>query len=233
MKEILLNFVNTHKYKIIVIGLLILSLLVNVFSIKSCVNFSTLNKHNIEALTDSIHYYKSKTGEIIASKKILEGDLSTLKLANDSLYYVIKDMKVKDPSSVVYIKTVVDNLPQDTIWNTDTIIPNIYIQKSFAFNNDYRTLEGIVSVNDSTLALNIQEDKTYVDYILAVEDNTVKLKSNNPYVKFNEVQGITIPKQKHGNWGFTIGPAIFTGVNTSGKFTAGAGVSCTWGYRIK
>lgn len=233
MLDFILRFWGKYKYKLIICILLILSLCVNIFSIKSCSNFRDLNKHNIEALTDSIHYYHSKTGELVASKKILEGDLYTLKIANDSLYRAIKDMKVSDPSTVVLVKSTVDNVPQDTIWNTDTIIPNLNIERSFAFNNEYRSLEGKVSVNDSTLGLNFQKDQTYVDYILAVENGTVVIKSSNPHVKFTEIEGITIPKQKHKNWGLTIGPAIFTGINTSGKFTAGAGVSVVWGYRIK
>lgn len=230
MKELILKF----KYKIVIGLLLIASLVINVFAIKSCSKQQDLNNNNIIALTDSIHYYKSKTGELVASKRLLEGDLSTLKLANDSLYRTIKDMKVKDPSSVVYIKSVVDNAPKDTVWSTDTVINNFNIKKEFAFNNEYRSLEGNVFATDSTLGLNILKDQTYVDYVLAIEDNTVKVKSSNPYVSFNEIQGITIPKPKHKNWGFTVGPAVYGGVNPfTGKLNYGVGISLTWGYRIK
>ena len=233
MLDFILRFWEKYKYKLIICILFILSLCINVFSIKSCSNYRDLNTHNIESLSDSIHYYRSKNGELVASKKLLEGDLSTIKIVNDSLYRAIKNMKISNPSTVVSIKTTVDNVPQDTLWNTDTIIQNLNIERSFAFNNEYRSLEGKISVNDSTLGLNIQKDQTYVDYILAVENSTVVIKSSNPYVKLTEIEGITIPKQKHKNWGLTVGPAIFTGINTSRKFTVGAGVSVVWGYRIK
>lgn len=230
MKELMLK----HKYKIIIGLLLVVSLLINVFSIKSCSNNRDLNNNNIIALSDTIEYYKTKNGELVASKTLLEGDLTTLRVANDSLYNTIKDMNVKELSSVVYIKTTIDNGRKDTVWGTDTVVPNLNISKKFAFNNKYRSLEGSVYATDTTMGLNIMKDQTYVDYVLAVEDNIVKVKSNNPYVKFNEIQGITIPKQKHGAWGFSIGPAVFGGYNpVAGKTTWGIGASLVWGYRIK
>ena len=124
-----------------------------------------VNNNNIIALTDSIHYYKTKNNELVASKVLLEGDLSTLQLANDSLYNALKEMNVKDPSSVVYITSVIDNPQNDTIWTTDTIISNFNINKTFAFNNKYRSLEGNIFANDTTIGLNISKDQTYVLYI--------------------------------------------------------------------
>lgn len=220
-------------YKLSTIAL-VLSIVINVFAIKRCSANKEQNNNNIIALTDSIHYYKTKNGELVASKVLLEGDLSTLKLANDSLYTVIKNMGVKDPSSIVYITSVIENTQNDTIWTTDTIIPNFNITKNFAFNDKYRTLEGNVFANDTTIGLNITKDQTYVDYLLAVEDNMVKVKSSNPYVKFNEISGIAIPNQKHKAWGLTIGPAIYGGINPiNGKTNWGVGVSVVYGLRIK
>lgn len=234
MKELILSFFNNHKYTIIMAILCILSLLTNVFTIKSCSNYHDLNNNNIKALTDSIHYYKTKHGEIVATKLLLEGDLSTLKIANESLYNVVKDMKIKDPETIVEVKTIVDNAPKDTVWSTDTVIPNLNISKQFAFNNDYRCLEGNVFANDSTLGLNITKDQTFVDYVLAVEDNTVKIKSSNPFVKFTEIQGITLPKQKHKTWGLTIGPGVYYGINPiTHKMDWGIGISAVYGLRIK
>lgn len=234
MKQLILTFLSNYKYKLIVGFILIASLLLNVFAFKSCSNYRDLNNNNLIALSDSIHYYKTKTGELVANKRLLEGDLKTLKIVNDSLYTVVrKDMNVKNPSSVVYVETSIINQPKDTVWSTDTVLENVNITKDFAFNNEYRSLEGNVFVADSTLGLHITKDQTNVDYILAIEDNTVKIKSSNPYVKFNEIQGITIPKPKHKTWGFSVGPAVFGGTDINGKFTYGAGVSIVYGYRIK
>lgn len=234
MKEKILSFWNTYKYQLISVLLLILSICINIFAIKSCSSYRSQNNNNIIALTDTIHYYKTKNGELVATKLLLEGDLSTLKIANDSLYNIVKDMNVKDPSSIIYIESIVEHPVKDTLWTTDTIIPNLNISKQFSFNDKYRSLEGNVFANDTTLGLNITKDQTYVDYLLAIEDNTVKLKSSNPYVTFNEITGITIPKQKHNTWGLTIGPAIYGGINpTNGKANWGIGVSLVYGLRIK
>ena len=223
-----------NKYKILFTFALILSVCINIFTIRKCSSNKEANNNNIIALTDSIHYYKTKNDELVAFKVLLEGDLSTLQLANDSLYNALKEMNVKDPSSVVYITSVIDNPQNDTIWTTDTIISNFNINKTFAFNNKYRSLEGNVFANDTTIGLNILKDQTYVDYLLAIEDNIVKVKSSNPYVKFNEISGITIPEQKHKTWGLTIGPAIYGGINpVNGKPNWGVGVSLVYGLRIK
>ena len=81
---------NISKKTLLYIGILTISLIINIFAIRSCLDNKELNKNNIIALTDSIKYYKTKTGEIVASKTLLEGDLKTLKIVNDSLYNVIK-----------------------------------------------------------------------------------------------------------------------------------------------
>lgn len=223
-----------NKYKILFVFALILSICINIFTIRKCSSNKEVNNNNIIALTDSIHYYKTKNNELVASKVLLEGDLSTLQLANDSLYNALKQMNVKDPSSVVYITSVIDNPQNDTIWTTDTIISNFNINKTFAFNNKYRSLEGNVFANDTTIGLNILKDQTYVDYLLSIEDNIVKVKSSNPYVKFNEISVITIPEQKHKTWGLTIGPAIYGGINpVNGKLNWGVGVSLVYGLRIR
>lgn len=233
MIEKIITYIYEHKYIIISILVLMLSVIINVVSIKSCSKYYDLNNSNIEALTDSISYYKDKNGNLIASKKILEGDLSTLKIANDSLYDVIKKMNVKDPSSIIHVNGTIENPSNDTIWKIDTIY-NINLSKDFNFNNEFRILEGNVYFKDSLLGLNICKDNIYLDYTLVIEDNIVKINTNNPYVKFNRIEGITIPKPKHKAWGLTIGPAIYGGINPfTKKFDYGIGISLVYGYRIK
>lgn len=212
----MINFLKTYKTNFILGLLLVLSILLNGYVIKSCSDTKSQLNNNIIALTDSIKYHKTKTGEVYVSKTLLDGDLSTLKLVNDSLAQVIKDMRISDPSSVVYINNIIENEVHDTTWiaKIDTLHPSV--QKDFAFNNEFRVLEGNVSYADSTLGLHINKDLIYFDYIMAIENNKVYLKSNNPYVKFNEVQGITIPKAKP-KWSLGIGPHIGYGYDFVAK----------------
>lgn len=222
------------SFKQLIIGIIITLLTaLCCFSIKSCRDYKNQGKQNVLALTDSIHYYKTKNGELVATKELLNGDLSVLKLANDSLYSVIKDMKLKNPTSVVYINSEIDNGIKDTIWHyaVDSITKTINVQKQFAFDNEFRTLEGIVSVNDTTIGLNIEKDKVYFDYTVAIEDSKVYLKSNNPYIKFNEITGITIPSPKKKHFGLTIGPSVWYGYDFVAKKSGyGIGVSATIGW---
>ena len=225
------DYLLKHKAIIITALALIVSLLINIFAVRSCSKFSDLNNHNVKALTDSIHYYQDKSGKLVATKLLLEGDMKTLKIANDSLYKVIKDMKLNNPTTVVYVDGEIVYEPQDTVWRTDTIIDNLHLHKNFAFNNDYRALEGYVEANDSTIGLNIQKDQVYFDYTVAVEDSKVYIKSSNPYVQYKEITGITLPTPKRKKWGLGIGPQIGYGYDLQNKHLGpfiGIGVSLNY-----
>ena len=239
MIENLKTYIKKYLDRILVfIGfLLMLSLLIT--SIKSCQDYKDRNNNNVVALTDSIKYYKTKYGEVYVSKTLLEGDLNTLKIANDSLYQTIKDMKLNKPTSVVYIDNTIDNGAKDTLWTIPQIpsqIDSVFypmITKRFEFNNKYRELEGKVTIKDSTMNLNIEKDKVFVDYTLAIEDNKVYVKSNNPYVQYNTIQGIQLPKQKKRWTTLIIGPSISYGYDFKSKtFGPSINLSLTYGLDL-
>ena len=52
-----------NKYKILFVFALILSVCINIFTIRKCSSNKEVNNNNIVALTDSIHYYKTKNNE--------------------------------------------------------------------------------------------------------------------------------------------------------------------------
>lgn len=232
---------NKYKYNII-FGLISLILFICLCSaVRSCNKYKDWNNNNVVALTDSIKYYKTKTNEVYVSKTLLEGDLNTLKLVNDSLVQTIKDMKIKNPSTVVYIDNTIDNGQKDTSWTIpplptsefDTIVNYPMITKKFNFNNKYRQLEGNVTLNDTTMKLNILQDKVFLDYTLAVEDNKVFVKSSNPYVQYNKIQGLTIPQPKKRTFSLVIGPSINYSYDfNTKKFGPSAGISATYGLDI-
>lgn len=234
-------YINRYLIGIIVfIGFLML-LSISIASMRSCQDYKDRNNNNVVALTDSIKYYKTKCGEIYVSKTLLEGDLNTLKLVNDSLYRTIKDMKLNKPTSIVYIDNTIDNGSKDTSWvippipSTGDSLSVVYpmITKNFEFNNKYRELEGDVTIKDSTLNLNITKDKVFVDYTLAIEDNKVYVKSNNPYVQYNTIQGIQLPQPKKRWTTLVIGPAIGYGYDFNNKgFGPYVGVNLTYGLDL-
>ena len=225
------------KYKpVIILGLVSVILLISlVFSIRSCNEYKNMNNNNIVALTDSIRHYKTKNNELYVSKTLLLGDLSTLKLVNDSLVNVVKEMGIKNPAQVIYIDNTIDAGEKETTWVVKPEISEVYpnLEKKFAFNDKYRELEGTVSLKDSLLGLNIEKDKVFFDYTLAVEGTTVYVKSNNPYVQYNKIQGITIKDYKKQKTSLVIGPSITYGYDLPNKkFAPTIGVSATWGLNI-
>ena len=198
------------KYAVNII-LTIIVIILLVFIASQCNNIRKtriINENNITALTDSISYYKDKNGQLVAEKTLLAGDMNTLKLANEDLYKQIEDMKLHNPQQVVYVETEIINEVHDTTWiieNNDSII-----NKYFDFSNQWRTLNGYVQLKDKDLNLSIQEDKVLVNYVLAIKDNKAYITSDNPYVQYNEIQGLTIPKT-HKNFSIGIGPSISYG----------------------
>lgn len=194
---------------ILILGvLLVASVIFGVNQFMDKRNWKKINDNNITALTDSVKFYKGKNGELVAEKTLLLGDMNTLELANKELADKIEDMKLHNPQQVVYVETEIINEVHDTAWiiqDTDTLI-----KKDFDFSNQWRTLNGFVQLQDKDLSLSIQEDKVLVNYVLAIKDNKVYLTSDNPYVQYNEIQGITLPKTRK-NFSIGVGPAISYG----------------------
>ena len=222
MKEFI-ALIKKYKTQIILGALLFLAVLFGINQTVAKRNVIRQNDNNIVALTDSIHYYQGRNGELIAEKTLLLGDMHTLELANAELAQTIEDMKINNPQQVVYIETEIINEVHDTTW---MIEPNdTLIQKAFDFSNQWRVLNGSIKLQENNLSLNIDNDKVFANYTLAIKDNKVYLASDNPYVQYNEIQGITLPKTKK-NFSLGVGPTISYGYDFQHKnFAPVVGVS--------
>ena len=222
----LIEFLKSIKIHLIYISIIILLLFGLSISIKSCQQNKQLYGNNITALVDSISYYKAKNGKLVASKSLLEGDISLLKKTNLELKNELNSMKVKNPEQVVKIVTESINTPLDTVWVIDSKDANI--TKQVEFTDNYRSLVGDVYLKDDILGLNISKDEVYANYTLAIKDNKVYITTNNPYIKISDIQGITIPtpKTKH----FYLGPSINFGYDLiQNKPTFNVGISIGYG----
>lgn len=222
----LIEFLKSIKIHLIYISIIILLLFGLSISIKSCQQNKQLYDNNITALVDSISYYKAKNGKLVASKSLLEGDISLLKKTNLELKNELNSMKVKNPEQVVKIVTEYINTPLDTVWVIDSKDANI--TKQFDFTDNYRSLVGDVYLKDDILGLNISKDEVYANYTLAIKDNKVYITTNNPYIKISDIQGITIPtpKTKH----FYLGPSINFGYDPiQNKPAFNVGISIGYG----
>ena len=221
--QMVLTFVRNHKRIFIEVFSVVAFFVFITLSINKCTYYKNVNDKNIISLTDSVNYYKGKYGNEVAKKTMIETDCKNLQIINDSLYRMIQSMQVKKPDIVIGGSTSIDNGKHDTVWvPTVTEITSKNIYRKFDFSNQYRELTGNVSYTNDTLGLYIEKDIMQFKYALAVKDNVVYMTSDNPYVKFNSITGLKIPKQKKEKK-FGIGPSVFGGYSNKG-FVYGIGI---------
>ena len=222
------NIWNKYKSQII----LVLCLLVCIFFlIRSCEN-NLANKriydNNVKALTEQIQTWETKTGDLVAEKTVLEGDVKLLKQTNEELYEQVKKLKAR-PKEVVYIETEIINEVHDTTF----IVDSNYIKKYFDFSDQWRTLTGFVEYNNPNLNLTFTKDITKADFTVAIRDSKVYITSNNPHIVYNDIQGVVLPK-KEPIFTISTGPSFSAGYGLINKnFDFYAGWSVIIGYNIK
>ena len=227
--QMVLTFVRNHKRILIEVFSVVAFFVFITWSINKCTYYKNVNDKNIIALTDSVNYYKGKYGNEVAKKTMIETDCKNLQIINDSLYRMIQSMQVKKPDIVIGGSTSIDNGKHDTVYiPTVTEITSKNIYRKFDFSNQYRELTGNVSYTNDTLGLYIEKDRMQFKYALAVKDNVVYMTSDNPYVKFNSITGLTIPKQKKEKK-FGIGPSLFGGYSNKG-FVYGIGIGLQYNF---
>lgn len=180
---------------------------------------------NISALTDSLKVYKTKSGALAAEKTLYVGRYSDLKRINDSLYAAVEDMGVKKPNAVVGTIVRVINPQRDTVWHYEKTIEDdtTTYRNMFDFSDKWRILQGSVSYNKDSMRMHVDKDAVNFKYALAIKDNKVYMKSDNPYVKFDDATGLVIPKPKKKHWG--IGPTISYGYDAiNNRMSANIGI---------
>lgn len=225
--------IKTHAIYILIICLLCGALCI---SINKCSSTSGEYKHNIEALKDTIRYYQDKNGNLVATKLAFESDINTLKVLNEDLYNQIDSMKLNPNvvNQIIYVGGEIENPQNDTsfVVNPDTLSKGF--TKDFEFNNKYRVLEGNVDYHADSLGVHITKDITYFDYTVVMDDDArIYVKSTNPYVKYNEITGFTVPQPKRQWTTFVIGPSIGYSYDIQHhKFGPTVGLQLTWGLNL-
>jgi len=207
-------------------------ILLGIFLMKSIEN-NMHTKHeyenNVIALTSELETWKTKTGELVAEKTILLGDIDLLKQTNEELYDQVKKLKAR-PKEVVYVQTEIINEVHDTTYVMD---PGVnYMKQNFDFSNQFRTLTGFIEYNKPNLNLSFTQDIVKADFTVAIKDSKVYVTSNNPYIQYNDIQGVTVPHYKP-KWSIGIGPALGGGFGLINKqFDFYAGISINLNYNF-
>ena len=180
-------------------------------SVQRCSTIKHQYKNNIAALTDTIHYYKAENGQLVATKLAFETDIKDLEMLNAALCEELDNLNAKyDLVSGTHFGGVVEYEVHDTTYVVEHDTIQNGFTHDFAFNNEFRTLEGNVNYKNDTVGVKINKDEMYFDYTVAMDEkNNIYITSKNPYVKYNEITGFQVPKQKQKRW--FIGPAINVG----------------------
>jgi len=225
--QIIKQYWNKYKSQII----LILALLVSVFFlIRGCekqISNKKIYDNNVKALTEEVQTWKTKAGDLVAQKTVLQGDIDLLKLTNEDLYNQVKSLKAR-PKEVVYVETEIINEVHDTTF----VIDSTYAKKNFDFSNKFRKLSGFVEYKQPNLNLSINQDIVYANFTVAIKDSKVYVTSDNPFIQYNDIQGVVIPKSEP-RWTLAVGPSFSAGYDPINKKPAIlVGASVVFGYNV-
>ena len=240
MKDFFKGFWEENKKDIIQVLIMVILFVWALLSMQRCstmkLNYETA-QNNIVALTDSIEYYECKTGELVAQKTILTGEIKDLKESHskelNALYNDLNSMKRKNAQLAAQIKGFIDNPVKDTIWKYDTIKFTQSLIQPFDFSDKWRTLSGNITLDDDTMCLNIKEDQVFFDYTVAIENGCIYIKSDNPYVKYDYITGIRGRQKKPKRWniGLQAGFGFQYGMlNKTIDVGPYLGIGISWGF---
>ena len=240
MKDLLKTLWTNNKKDILQVLVMVILFVWALISMQRCSvlkhNYDTV-QNNIVALTDSIEYYECKTGELVAQKTMLIGEIKDLKESYSKelncLYDDLNSMKRKNAQMAAQLKGFIDNPVKDTIWKYDTIKFEKSLIQPFDFSDKWRILSGNITLKDDTIGLNIKEDQVFFDYTIAIEDGCIYIKSDNPYVKYDYVTAIQEQQKKPNHWniGFQAGFGFQYGMfNKTIDVGPYLGVGVSWGF---
>ena len=209
--------------------------------------------NNTYALTDSLHHYHDKFGNVIAEKHALqltqeqmEQTISVLKKKNtEYVAYINANINLKD---TVYIETIIRDVVVDTLSKTES--GTLHLEKNDTFNKSRRYISASIPyttsypsnlvINDATFTL-IQD--IYVEGTITrnykTKETMFYLKSDYPGLVFNSGNAIVatngkqydLEMRKKNGIGLAVGPSI--GIfydNHTQSLKPAFGLSLTIGY---
>lgn len=216
------TFIIKNKVKILVSTILIL--LFFLYRSNNKLN-SYKNKADNELVIrlDSVKYYKSKLGQLVASNKVLSTSQQDFKkgyyIKDDSLNDIMKKFKKIKSSVIIKTQTVIKEIK---VPYKDTI--PFSFKKEFKFQNPFYNINGISTHKGVTINnLNIS---TTLRQVTGVKTNwfkktiTTDVSSSNPFVKIKDIHSQTIEIKKR-----RIGLGLFTGYDYTLKPTIAIGLS--------
>ena len=185
------------------ISYLAIALLV-LFLIGQCKRVGELNSDiaKLETYKDTVKFYKSKSGRLIAYNDALVVDRRALEKVKDSLMEEIKDLNIKKPDVIVRWRTRVEIDTQYVPFDVEIPCEKDFMA-NFKFEDKWLSFDGDVSRSGVRMNnISLDNDLTFVvgekkNGLFKRNEYVVALKSGNPYFKTESIQSYVIkPKPK-------------------------------------
>lgn len=207
MKE----FLKKH-WKTIVIVILLLIIAGFVWSLVKSHKEADTWEHNYHALQDSVHYYETKNGELLAYKDALILDKKELQEYLNMSRQEIKELEKALQGALAMAGQIHTVIRYDTIRMTDSIyLVNDTIFSKFKYEDLYTQIGGHTVITDS-----MTKSETTLDYIdiytklkIGMTDNyKFYATSDNPHLNITNIESAVIDedmfRQDRKKWGLSV-----------------------------
>jgi hypothetical protein len=181
----------------------LLVVILTLFLVSKCSEVSDLRSDvaKIENYKDTVKFYKSKNGSLIAYNDAITIEKKALQKVKDSLFSVIDDMKM-NPNVVVRWKTRVDVDTQFIPFETKIPCEEEF-KADFKYDDKWLTIDGtVMNTGVSLNNISLENDILFVvgekkNGFFKKDEYVVAIKSENPYFQTEGVQSYTIkPKER-------------------------------------
>jgi len=169
-------------------------------------------EHNYHALQDSVHYYETKNGELLAYKDALILDKKELQEYLNMSRQEIKELEKKLEGALAMAGQIHTVIRYDTIRMTDSIyLVNDTIFSKFKYEDLYTQIGGHTVITDS-----MTKSETTLDYIdiyaklkIGMTDNyKFYATSDNPHLNITNIESAVIDedmfRQDRKKWGLSV-----------------------------
>jgi len=195
-------------------------------------------RSNFEAVSEELKTEQLKCGDYLYSMQAYELTVQELQDIVDMSKKELKDLQNKVGKLQTYV-TMLETIQVDSIVTVrDSIVyvndaPSKYL---FNYSDDWISLEGTSDILKQQTKLSNISIRTPLEVGLSA-DNTVFVKTPNPYVNISEVVGANIvSSKKSSKWAITLSIGLYSGYNVLGNsqlyFGPGAGIGGSYIIRL-
>ena len=180
-------------------------------------------KNNIAAMTDTLHAYKLKNGELMYEKQGFITKVGELEEVIGIKEKEIKDIEKQLKSAVSTIAKLEGQMRVDSVVMHDSIavLPDSTARIFFDYTDSWLSLDGVTNYNlkynTSSTMLNCMQMMVPLK-VGTTEDDKWFATTPNPYIQFTSIEGANISKSSPKRWSIGVqgGLGVVGGVGLVG-----------------